>query len=62
MVHLLGKVWHITYLYAVRTALSQGETCFQITLDDTPMYKKGVVGAGMRTPTNTVGSPRPITY
>ena len=33
MVHLLGKVWHITYLYAVRTALSQGATCFQITLD-----------------------------
>ena len=58
MVHLLGKVWQITYLYKVHELLClrvrRAFGLFRVYAQDTQMYKKGVggcrnaVGAGIR--------------
>ena len=58
MVHLLGKVWHITYQYEAQELLClrvrRAFRLLRICAQDTQMYKKGVggcrnvVGAGLR--------------
>ena len=53
MVHLLGKVWHITYIYEAHELLClrvrRAFRILRICAQDTQMYMKyGWVGAGMR--------------